>query len=273
MASVLSLPRLPLSSPTTSSSRLASSQSAACNSRYPIRRSIGSERARLPDLAVGRNVAMGAARCCSGDEQGATSGSGRDEATLGRREAVLSAAFGAAVLGGFGGSGGEAMARDRRNRKEVAPGDYLTSDTGIKYFDVEEGKGALAEKGGTVMVHFDCVYRSITAVSSRESKILAGNRTIAEPYELTVGAEPGRERKRDFIENANGLFSAQASPKPPPALYAITEGMRVGGKRTVIVTPELGYGQRGLNEIPPGATFDLNIELLEVRKPQNEKSK
>jgi hypothetical protein len=29
-------------------------------------------------------------------------------------------------------------------------------------------------------VHFDCVYRSITAVSSRESKLLAGNRTIAQ---------------------------------------------------------------------------------------------
>lgn len=51
-----------------------------------------------------------------------------------------------------------------------------------------------------------------------------------QPYELTVGAEPGRERKRDFVENANGLFSAQAAPKPPPALYSMTEGMRVGGR-------------------------------------------
>jgi peptidylprolyl isomerase len=50
-----------------------------------------------------------------------------------------------------------------------------------------------------------------------------------------VGAEPGRERKRDFVDNANGLFSAQASPKPPPALYAITEGMRVGGKVSEVV--------------------------------------
>jgi len=50
-----------------------------------------------------------------------------------------------------------------------------------------------------------------------------------------VGAEPGRERKRDFVENANGLFSAQAAPKPPPALYSITEGMRVGGKVRAMV--------------------------------------
>lgn len=59
-----------------------------------------------------------------------------------------------------------------------------------------------------------------------------------QPYELTVGAEPGRERKRDFVENANGLFSAQASPKPPPALYSITEGMRVGGKVSAVAFPQ-----------------------------------
>jgi hypothetical protein len=45
-----------------------------------------------------------------------------------------------------------------------------------------------------------------------------------------VGSTPGKERKREFVDNANGLYSAQASPKPPPALYTITEGMRVGGK-------------------------------------------
>jgi peptidylprolyl isomerase len=33
-----------------------------------------------------------------------------------------------------------------------------------------------------LQVHFDCIYRSITAVSSRESKILAGNRTIAQVF-------------------------------------------------------------------------------------------
>ena len=32
----------------------------------------------------------------------------------------------------------------------------------------------------TSQVHFDCMYRGITAVSSRESKLLAGNRSIAQ---------------------------------------------------------------------------------------------
>ncbi|OMO90587.1 hypothetical protein CCACVL1_07336 [Corchorus capsularis] len=143
----------------------------------------------------------------------------------------------------------------------------LTAE-GLKYYDVVEGKGPIAEKGSTVQVHFDCIYRNITAVSSRESKLLAGNRIIAQPYEFKVGATPGKERKRDFVDNPNGLFSAQAAPKPPPAMYSVTEGMRVGGKRTVIVPPEAGYGQKGMNEIPPGSTFELNIELLQVMPPE-----
>ncbi|KAK1400304.1 Peptidylprolyl isomerase [Heracleum sosnowskyi] len=162
----------------------------------------------------------------------------------------------------------QTLARERRNRKVIPVEEYLTSSDGLKYFDIVEGKGPVAEKGSTVLVHFDCAYRGITAISSRESKLLAGNRSIAQPYEFKVGATPGKERKRDFVDNPNGLFSAQASPKPPPAMYSVVEGMKVGGKRTVIVPPEAGYGKRGMNEIPPGATFDLNIELLEIMPPE-----
>ncbi|XP_043709697.1 peptidyl-prolyl cis-trans isomerase FKBP18, chloroplastic isoform X2 [Telopea speciosissima] len=161
------------------------------------------------------------------------------------------------------------LARERRNRKTIPLEDYMTSSNGLKYYDLAEGRGPIAEKGSTVQVHFDCIYRGITAVSSRESKLLAGNRIIAQPYEFKVGAPPGKERKREFVDNPNGLFSAQAAPKPPPAMYSITEGMKVGGKRTVIVPPEAGYGQRGMNEIPPGATFELNVELLRVAPPNS----
>ncbi|XP_056865651.1 peptidyl-prolyl cis-trans isomerase FKBP18, chloroplastic isoform X1 [Raphanus sativus] len=164
-------------------------------------------------------------------------------------------------------------ARERRSRKVIPLDEYSTSPAeGLKYYDIEEGKGPVATIGSTAQVHFDCRYRSITAISTRESKLLAGNRSIAQPYEFKVGSTPGKERKREFVDNPNGLFSAQAAPKPPPAMYYITEGMKVGGKRTVIVPPEAGYGQRGMNEIPPGATFELNIELLQVTPPE-EKNK
>ncbi|KAL3734420.1 hypothetical protein ACJRO7_023727 [Eucalyptus globulus] len=106
-----------------------------------------------------------------------------------------------------------------------------------------------------IRAFFDCIYRGITTVSSRESKLLAENRII--PYEFKVGSPPGKERKR-----------GSAAPKPPPAMYSTTEGMKVGGKRTVIVPPEAGYGQKGMAEIPPRATFELNIELLQVEQPE-----
>ncbi|XP_062224309.1 peptidyl-prolyl cis-trans isomerase FKBP18, chloroplastic-like [Phragmites australis] len=155
----------------------------------------------------------------------------------------------------------------RRGRRVVPPEDYVSAPDGLKYYDLVEGKGPTAENGSTVQVHFDCIYRGITAVSSRESKLLAGNRSIAQPYEFTVGSLPGKERKRDFADNSNGLYSAQAAPKPPAAMYMITEGMKVGGKRRVIVPPELGYGKRGMSEIPPDSTFEMDIELLEVVPP------
>ncbi|XP_027091722.1 peptidyl-prolyl cis-trans isomerase FKBP18, chloroplastic-like isoform X2 [Coffea arabica] len=142
------------------------------------------------------------------------------------------------------------LARERRTKKAIPLEDYLTSYDGLKYYDIVEGRGPVAEKGSIVQVHFDCLYRGITAVSSRESKLLAGNRIIAQPYEFQVGALPGKERKREFVDNPNGLFSAQAAPKPPKAMYTITEGMKVGGKRTVVVPPEAGYGPKGMNEIP-----------------------
>ncbi|XP_039780455.1 uncharacterized protein LOC120647645 [Panicum virgatum] len=67
----------------------------------------------------------------------------------------------------------------RRGRIVVPPEDYATALDGLKYYDLVQGKGPTAEKGSTVQVHFDCIYRGITAVSSRESELLAGNRSIA----------------------------------------------------------------------------------------------
>ncbi|GJP34072.1 hypothetical protein CLOM_g18542 [Closterium sp. NIES-68] len=171
------------------------------------------------------------------------------------------------LFGSKNGGADVALARERRTRIDIPPEMYQDGESGLRYYDVVEGKGKLAEKGEPVVVHFDVTYRSLTVVSSRQSKLLGGNRVISQPYEFSLGAKPGAERKREYAESANGLFSAQAAPKPPKALYAVVEGMREGGKRTVIVPPEQGYGDKGFAEIPPGATIQLTVELLEVRVP------
>ena len=69
------------------------------------------------------------------------------------------------------------------------------------------------------------------------------------------------------VEGGGGLFVGGSGPKPPPVVYVpqALAGMRVGGRRNIIVSPDVGYADEGEGEIPPGATFKLEVELLDVR--------
>ena len=86
----------------------------------------------------------------------------------------------------------------------------------------------------------------------------------AQPFEFVAGSRVSGMAVRKISDADNGLFAGTGGPKPPPALSSAVLGMRVGGKRSLIVPPELGYGDKGEQEIPPGATFELRVEVLAV---------
>ena len=69
------------------------------------------------------------------------------------------------------------------------------------------------------------------------------------------------------VEGGGGLFVGGSGPKPPPVVYVpqALAGMRVGGRRNIIVPADVGYADEGESEIPPGATFKLEVELLDIR--------
>lgn len=75
---------------------------------------------------------------------------------------------------------------------------------------------------------------------------------------------------------ANGYrFDSRLSPQDPFAVKLGTKsvidgweqglvGMKVGGKRQLIIPPDLGYGTYGINQIPSNAVLVFNIELVSV---------
>ena len=81
------------------------------------------------------------------------------------------------------------------------------------------------------------------------------------------------------LENGS-VFDSSLKPGRDPFTFTLgvgsvikgwdqgVKGMKVGGKRTLIIPSELGYGARGAGDrIPPNATLIFEVELVEIKKP------
>eukprot|EP00466_Bigelowiella_natans_P008883 jgi/Bigna1/139153/aug1.48_g13861 len=62
--------------------------------------------------------------------------------------------------------------------------------SGIRFYDIKEGKGPEIKPGQQISVHYDCSYRSIVAVSTRQAVVLSQNRYVERPYSYKYGTVP-----------------------------------------------------------------------------------
>jgi FKBP-type peptidyl-prolyl cis-trans isomerase len=118
----------------------------------------------------------------------------------------------------------------------------MTNITTLESTDTKIGAGGAAAAGPQVAVHYTgWLYDE--AAADRHGKKFDSSRDRGEPFSFRLGAGmviQGWDRG--------------------------VAGMAVGGVRTLVIPPSLGYGARGAGGvIPPNATLVFDVELLHVR--------
>jgi len=118
-------------------------------------------------------------------------------------------------------------------------GKAMTTPTGLQITDTKVGAGATPKTGQTCVMHYTgWLYQNGAKGQKFDSSVDRG-----QPFEFPIG------QKRVIAGWDEGVAT-----------------MKVGGKRTLIIPPELGYGARGAGGvIPPNATLIFEVELLDVK--------
>ena len=118
-------------------------------------------------------------------------------------------------------------------------GKTMTTPTGLKFIDTTVGTGASPKAGQTCVMH----YTGWLSNGGEKGKKFDSSVDRGSPFEFPIG------KQRVIAGWDEGVAS-----------------MKVGGKRTLIIPPELGYGARGAGGvIPPNATLIFDVELLAVK--------
>jgi len=112
--------------------------------------------------------------------------------------------------------------------------DSTSTGGGVQITDTQEGVGETAQEGDTVAVRYVGKLENGAVFDSSEAHGEA-------PFVFTIGAG-------QVIE---GWERGVA-------------GMKVGGTRTLVIPPELGYGEGGFGPIPGNATLTFDVELVEI---------
>jgi peptidylprolyl isomerase len=115
----------------------------------------------------------------------------------------------------------------------------MTTPSGLQITDIKVGTGPTPQPGQICVMH----YTGWLYQDGAKGKKFDSSVDRKEPFEFTIG-------RRQVI---GGWDEGVAS-------------MKVGGKRTLIIPPSLGYGARGAGGvIPPNATLIFEVELLDVK--------
>ena len=140
----------------------------------------------------------------------------------------------AAVLFIFAAAAASAAPPAGASAPSKTAGKPVTTPSGLKYWDLKKGTGAVAKTGDPVKVHYT---GWLTDGKKFDSSVDRG-----EPFGFKLGA--GMVIK--------GWDEGVA-------------GMKVGGKRQLRIPPDLGYGARGAGGvIPPNAELVFDVQLLAV---------